>query len=134
MGDVPVRNWRDGVMPTAAKINAITLRDTMGDGMDGCFACPMRCKKRAKMEKPYKIDPDYGGPEYESLGAFGSNLAIDDLGAVVKANELCNAGSVDVISAGGVIAFLMEAWERGLLTKEQTDGLEMTWGNADAHA
>jgi aldehyde:ferredoxin oxidoreductase len=132
MGDVPVRNWRDGEMPTAAKINAITLRDTMGDGMDGCFACPMRCKKRAKMEKPYKIDPDYGGPEYESLGAFGSNLYIDDLGAVVKANELCNAGSVDTISAGGVIAFCMEAWEYGLLTKEQTDGIEMTWGNADA--
>jgi aldehyde:ferredoxin oxidoreductase len=132
MGDVPVHNWRDGVMPTAAKINAITLRDTMGAGMDGCFGCPMRCKKKAKMEKPYKIDPDYGGPEYESLGAFGANLAIDDLGAVVKANELCNAGSVDVISAGGVIAFCMEAWERGLLTKEQTDGLDLTWGNADS--
>ena len=132
MGDVPVRNWRDGVMPTAAKINAITLRDTMGAGMDGCFACPMRCKKKAKMEHPYKIDPDYGGPEYEGLGSFGSNLAIDDLGAVVKANELCNAGSVDVISTGGIVAFLMECWERGLITKEQTDGLEMTWGNADA--
>jgi aldehyde:ferredoxin oxidoreductase len=132
MGDVPVRNWRDGEMPTSAKINAITLRDTMGAGMDGCFGCPMRCKKKAKMEKPYKIDPDYGGPEYEGLGSFGSNLFIDDLGAVVKANELCNAGSVDVISAGGVIAFCMEAWERGLLTKEMTDGLELTWGNAAA--
>jgi aldehyde:ferredoxin oxidoreductase len=132
LGDVPVRNWRDSEFPTAAKINAITLRDTMGAGMDGCFGCPMRCKKKAKMEQPYKIDPDYGGPEYESLGAFGSNLAIDDLGAVVKANELCNAGSVDTISAGGVIAFCMEAWERGLLTKEQTDGIEMTWGNAAA--
>jgi aldehyde:ferredoxin oxidoreductase len=130
MGDVPVRNWRDGVMPTAAKINAITLRDTMGAGMDGCFACPMRCKKKVKMEHPYKIDPDYGGPEYEGLGSFGANLAIDDLGAVVKANELCNAGSIDVISAGGVIAFVMEAWERGLLTKEQTDGIDLTWGNA----
>lgn len=132
LGDVPVRNWRDGEMPTAAKINAITLRDTMGAGMDGCFACPMRCKKKAKMEKPYKIDPDYGGPEYEALGSFGSNLAIDDLGAIVKANELCNAGSVDVISAGGVIAFCMEAWERGLLNKERTDGIELTWGNAAA--
>lgn len=132
LGDVPVRNWRDGEMPTAAKINAITLRDTMGAGMDGCFACPMRCKKKAKMEHPYKIDPDYGGPEYEGLGSFGANLAIDDLGAVVKANELCNAGSIDVITAGGVIAFCMEAWERGMLTGEQTDGIEMTWGNAEA--
>ena len=132
MGDVPVRNWRDGVMASSAKINAITLRDTMGDGMDGCFACPMRCKKRAKMEKPYKIDPDYGGPEYEGLGSFGSNLYIDDLGAVVKANELCNAGSVDVISAGGVIAFCMEAWEKGMLTKEMTGGIELSWGNAAA--
>ena len=131
-GDVPIRNWRDSEFPTIKKITAITLRDTIGAGMDGCFACPMRCKKKAKTGAPYNIDPDYGGPEYETLGALGSNLAIDNLEAIVKGNELCNAGSVDTISAGGVIAFCMEAWERGLLTKDRTDGIEMTWGNADA--
>ncbi len=111
---------------------AIKLRDTIGAGMDGCFACPMRCKKKAKFDEPYPHDPAYGGPEYETLGALGSNLGIDNLKAIVKGNELCNAGSIDTISAGGVIAFCMEAYERGMLSKEQADGIEMTWGNADA--
>jgi aldehyde:ferredoxin oxidoreductase len=131
-GDVPVRNWRDGDFPTVNKITGVTLRDTIGAGMEGCFFCPIRCKKKAKFEEPYSHDPAYGGPEYETLGALGSNLGIDDLKAIVKGNELCNAASIDTISAGGVIAFCMEAFERGLLTKEQTDGIEMTWGNADA--
>ncbi len=131
-GDVPIRNWRDGDFPTVGNITAVTLRDTIGAGMDGCFACPMRCKKKAKFDEPYPHDPAYGGPEYETLAALGSNLGIDDLKAIVKGNELCNAGSVDTISAGGVIAFCMEAYERGMLSKEQTDGIEMTWGNADA--
>jgi aldehyde:ferredoxin oxidoreductase len=131
-GDVPIRNWRDGDFPTIKKITAITLRDTIGAGMDGCFACPIRCKKKAKFDKPYPVDPAYGGPEYETLGSLGSNLGIDDLKAIVKGNELCNAASIDTISTGGVIAFCMECWERGLLTKEQTDGIDMTWGNAGA--
>jgi aldehyde:ferredoxin oxidoreductase len=72
------------------------------------------------------------GPEYETLAALGSNLGIDDLKAIVKGNELCNAASIDTISAGGVIAFCMECYERGLLTKEKTDGIELAWGNAAA--
>jgi aldehyde:ferredoxin oxidoreductase len=131
-GDVPVRNWRDGDFPSVNKITAVTLKDTMGAGMDGCFACSIRCKKKAKFDMPYSVDPAYGGPEYETLASLGSNLGIDDLKAIVKGNELCNAASLDTISTGGVIAFCMECYERGLLTKEQTDGIEITWGNADA--
>jgi aldehyde:ferredoxin oxidoreductase len=131
-GDVPIRNWRDGEFPTIGNITAVTLRDTMGAGMDGCFACPLRCKKKAKFSEPYSVDPAYGGPEYETLGALGSNLGIDDLKAIVKGNERCNAASIDTISAGGVIAFCMECRERGLLTKEQTGGIDLKWGNAAA--
>jgi len=131
-GDVPIRNWRDGEFTTIGNITAVTLRDTIGAGMDGCFACPIRCKKKTKFSEPYAVDPAYGGPEYETLGSLGSNLGIDDLKAIVKGNELCNAASLDTISAGGVIAFCMECWERGLLTKEQTGGIEFKWGNAAA--
>ena len=129
-GDVPIRNWRDGDFPTINNITAITLRDTIGAGMDGCFHCPIRCKKKAQFNDPYPVDPAYGGPEYETLSSLGSNLGIDDLKAIVKGNELCNAASLDTISTGGVIAFCMECYERGLLTKEQTDGMELMWGNA----
>jgi aldehyde:ferredoxin oxidoreductase len=131
-GDVPIRNWRDGDFPNIKNITATTLRDTIGVGMDGCFACPLRCKKKAKFDEPYPVDPAYGGPEYETLSALGSNLGIDDLKAIVKGNELCNAASLDTISAGGVISFCMECYEHGLLTKEKTDGIELSWGNAAA--
>ena len=131
-GDVPIRNWRDGDFPNINNITAITLRDTIGAGMDGCFACPIRCKKKAKFSEPYPVDPAYGGPEYETLASLGSNLGIDDLKAIVKGNELCNAASVDTISTGGIIAFCMECYERGLLSKERTDGIELTWGNTEA--
>jgi aldehyde:ferredoxin oxidoreductase len=100
--------------------------------MEGCFACTLRCKKKVKADQQYSIDPAYGGPEYETLSSLGSNLGIDDLKAIIKGNELCNAASLDTISTGGVIAFCMECYERGLLTKEQTDGIELTWGNATA--
>jgi len=132
IGDVPIRNWRDGDFPNIKSITAITLRDTISAGMDGCFSCTIRCKKKAKFEEPYKVDPAYGGPEYETLASLGSNLGIDDLKSIVKGNELCNAASLDTISTGGVIAFCMECYEQGLLNKEQTDGLELTWGNANA--
>ncbi|MCX7912055.1 MAG: aldehyde ferredoxin oxidoreductase family protein [Dehalococcoidales bacterium] len=131
-GDVPVRNWRDGDFPAVKNITAITLRDTIGAGMDGCFYCPLRCKKKAKFDTPYPVDPAYGAPEYETLAALGSNLGIADLKAIVKANEMCNAAGIDTISAGGVIAFSMECYERGLLSSKDTDGLALTWGNAEA--
>ena len=132
-GDVPVRNWRDGDLPGIKNLTGTTLMETMGAGMDGCFSCTIRCKKKAKFDDAYGgVDPAYGGPEYESLGSFGSNLGIDDLKAVVKANEICNANGIDVISAGGTIACCMEAWERGLLDAERTGGLELAWGNAEA--
>jgi aldehyde:ferredoxin oxidoreductase len=132
IGDVPIDNWRDGDFPNVNNITALTLRDTIGDGMEGCFGCSLRCKKRARFDAPYSVDPAYGGPEYETLASLGSNLGIDDLKAVVKGNEICNAVSIDTISAGGAIAFSMECYEHGLLTREQTDGLDLTWGNADA--
>ncbi len=132
-GDTPVRNWRDGEFPGLPKVDANAIMNTMGAGMDGCFACTIRCKKKARFDAPYGgVDPAYGGPEYESIASFGCNLAIDDLKAIVKANELCNANSVDVISAGGTIACCMEAWEKGLLDASRTGGLELTWGNAEA--
>jgi aldehyde:ferredoxin oxidoreductase len=82
--------------------------------MEGCFACPIRCKKVIKFEEPYNCDPAYGGPEYETLAALGSNCGISDLKAIIKGNERCNAYSLDTISAGATIAFAMECFEKGL--------------------
>jgi len=74
----------------------------------------------------------YGGPEYESLGSLGPNCGVDDIHAIAKANELCNAFALDTISTGMSISFAMECFEHGLLTLKDTDGINLCFGNAEA--
>lgn len=132
MGNLPVRNFQDGLFPGVTKISAQAIKDTIRIGMEGCFACPVRCKKVIEIKQPYPVDRAYGGPEYETLAALGSNCGIDDLFALSKASALCNAYSLDTISTGCVIAFAMECFENGLLTQQDTDGIELKFGNAEA--
>ena len=131
-GNLPIRNFRDGEFPGAGKLSAMTFMEEIGIGMDACFACAMRCKKVIEAQEPYKLDPDYGGPEYESFGALGSCCGVDDIIAVSKATELCNAHSLDTISCGVTIAFAMECFENGLITLEDTGGIDLRFGNGDA--
>ena len=74
------------------------------------------------MWEPYFVDPIYGGPEYETVAAFGSACGIDDLNAISKANQLCNAYGLDTISTGNLISFAMECFENKILTKKDTGG------------
>ena len=134
-GNLPTRNFRDGDFADAEKIGAQALKDTgLTIKMESCYACPVRCKKvvEVKGPKPYAVDPAYGGPEYETLASFGSTCGVGDAEAICKAHELCNAYSLDTISAGVTIAFAMECFENGILTREDTGGIELTFGNAEA--
>jgi len=79
----------------------------------------------------FDVDPKYGGPEYETLGALGSNLGLDDLELVAKANEVCNALGLDTISAGMTISFAMDCFERGLLNEADTGGLTLRFGKGE---
>jgi aldehyde:ferredoxin oxidoreductase len=95
----------------------------------------VRCKKIAKIDQPdtpYKVDPAYGGPEYETMAAFGSDCGNGDMKAICKANERCNAYGLDTISMGMVIGFAMECFEKGYLTTKDTGGIDLKFGNADA--
>jgi aldehyde:ferredoxin oxidoreductase len=131
-GNLPIRNFKGGRFPGAEKINAKLLCENYLEKMGGCFACPIRCKKIIKLKKPYEVDPVYGGPEYETLAALGSNCGIDDLEAIIKANELCNRFGMDTISTGVVISFAMECFENNILASNDTEGLDLTFGNAQA--
>jgi aldehyde:ferredoxin oxidoreductase len=131
IGNLPIRNFRDGTFPNVDKISAKTIKETIGIGMESCFACPVRCKKIVECHEPYHVDPAYGGPEYETLGALGSTCGIENLNAIAKGAELCNAYSLDTMSTGVTIAFAMECYERGLLTSEQTQGIRLEFGNAE---
>jgi aldehyde:ferredoxin oxidoreductase len=85
-----------------------------------------------KVDKPYVVDPQYGGPEYETIAAFGPDCGITDLPAISKGNELANAYGLDTISCGATIAFAMECFENGLLSTKDTGGIELRFGNTEA--
>jgi aldehyde:ferredoxin oxidoreductase len=133
VGNLAIKNHSGGRFPAVEKIDAVTLVRDFGAGMETCYNCPIRCKKRIKIEEgPYPVESIYGGAEYETLASFGSNLLIDDLPAICKANEMCNRYGIDTISTGGTIAFAMECFEKGILNQQEVDGLELRFGNQAA--
>jgi len=133
IGALPTRNFQDGQFEGAEKISGETMRDTILVDRGGCFACPIRCKRVVEViDEDYQVDRSYGGPEYETVAAFGSDCGVDDLRAISKANELCNAHGLDTISTGMAVSFAMECFENGLLTQEDTQGLDLRFGNAKA--
>ncbi|KJS50560.1 aldehyde ferredoxin oxidoreductase family protein [Desulfosporosinus sp. BICA1-9] len=129
-GSLPTRNFRSGHFDEL-EFTIDELHDTLKIKTEGCYACPIRCKQVFKAEKPYNIDPRYGGPEYETLAAFGSTCGVNDMFSPSKAHELCNKYGLDTVSAGVAIAFAMECFENGLITKEDTGGIELKFGNAE---
>ncbi len=129
-GGLPTRNFRDGSFEGTAKIDGAHMAETIRVDMETCFSCAIRCKPAVKVTGRYEVDPLYGGPEYETIAALGSNCGVDDLEAIAMANQLCAMYGLDTISAGVVISWAMEAFERGLLTPQDTGGLEVRFGNA----
>lgn len=131
-GQLPTRNFQTGFFEGAEAISAETMHSTIFQKGEGCYACPVRCKRVVKAEYPYPIDPLYGGPEYETLAALGSNCGVSSIAAVAKGNELCNKYGLDTISTGATIAFAMECYENGIINQKDTGGVELRFGNADA--
>ena len=130
LGGFPTRNWQTGVFKGAEKINGTTINETILVERKPCFACPIACGRITEIkEGPYKSKGE--GPEYESLGALGSMCGVDSLEAVTLAHFLCNEYGLDTISTGSTIGFAIECYEKGILTNDDTGGLEFTWGNAD---
>jgi len=122
-GGLPTRNFRQGSFEGVEKIDGRTMTATLLAGRESCFACPIRCKRVVRAASPYRIDPRYGGPEYESVAALGSCCGVDDLAAICKANEICAAQGLDTISTGVTVAFAMECVERGVLSSWHGKGL-----------
>ena len=130
--DAPIKNW-GGVpsdYPNAAKCGAEALKEITVKKTP-CTGCPAGC---ARLIQPKYTDEQIKTIQYESQGAFGSMCLVDDLESMVKANDYCNRYGTDTISVGAACAFAIECFENGLLTLEQTDGLELKWGNGPAMA
>jgi aldehyde:ferredoxin oxidoreductase len=131
LGALPVHNFRDGHLEGADVLGRDGLAKLVVSRMGSCYACAVRCKREVDLDEPYRIDAAYGGPEYETAVGLGSNCGIADVYAVSKASERCNALGLDTISAGATIAFAMECFEEGLLSLEDTGGLELRFGDAN---
>ncbi len=151
-GGMPTLNYRMGAFDEIAKVDAIAIKEEVRIDMGACFACSVRCKKVVQIEAReedagvtrksvkiavdpqgrYRVDPKYGGPEYESLAALGPSVGVDDIIAVCKSNEICNYLGMDTITAGTTIAWAMECYEKGILTAEDTDGVKLQFSNGDA--
>jgi aldehyde:ferredoxin oxidoreductase len=126
-GILPTDNFREGTFDQAEAIGGEKMRDTILVGRDTCAGCPIRCKRVVKTSfDGTDVLPEFGGPEYETLAAFGSLCRNANLASIALANQLCNDYGLDTISAGVAVAFLMEASEKGLIHEE------IAWG--DPHA
>lgn len=133
LGGLPTRNFQQGVFEGFEAISLESMQAKMVKGRDTCYGCPVRCKWVVEVDSErFKVNPRYGGPEYEALGSLGSCCGVDDLEAIAYANQLCNANGLDTISTGVTIAFAMECFERGIIGPKETGGLSLRFGNADA--
>ena len=132
-GRLPTKNFQRGTFEGAEKITGETIVSSgLLTGRDTCWACSTNCKRVVDAKTPYQLDRDLGGQEYETSAAFGSFCLNSDMYSIAKANQLCNLYGLDTISTGVVVGFAMEAYEKGIITKEQTGGLEIKWGSPDA--
>ncbi|MEW5749024.1 MAG: aldehyde ferredoxin oxidoreductase C-terminal domain-containing protein, partial [Candidatus Thermoplasmatota archaeon] len=131
VGDAPVKNW-DGTALDFPNREAISDHAVIAleRRKYGCWRCPLRCGGVMKAGSgEYRWTAGVHKPEYETLAAFGSMCLNDNLPSIVKFNDICNRYGLDTISAGATVAFAIECYENGLLSKQETDGLELTWGN-----
>ncbi|MHA1650617.1 MAG: aldehyde ferredoxin oxidoreductase C-terminal domain-containing protein, partial [Candidatus Helarchaeota archaeon] len=135
VGDIPVKNWniglwkKEGVPPAElyARIGGAHMRKTILKKRYACLGCPIGCGREIKIESgPYQMEGP--GPEYETLAAFGTLCLNDNLESICKANDLCNRMGLDTISVGSTVAWAIEAYEKGILSKDDV-GFELKWGD-----
>jgi aldehyde:ferredoxin oxidoreductase len=131
-GILPTRNFRQGSFEQVEGIG-FAAYEAIRSATRTCYACAVRCKPETAFSDRYTVTDAYDGPEYEAIAGFGSNCAIFDIQLVAKINELCNEVGIDVISAAGTVAFVMECVEHGLIDVERDlGGLDLRFGNGEA--
>jgi len=132
IGDCPTKNWNSTgteSMPTCTNLDSTNMEKYKLKS----YGCHSRCGAIIQVkEGPFATKGEMHRPEYETLAALGALCLNDNVEAVIKANEICNLYGLDTMAVGNVIAFAMECYENGLIKKEDTDGIELNWGNGEA--
>ena len=132
LGFLPTRNFQQSTFDGADKLMGEVFLERYGTKHKGCYNCPVSCSRYYKISDGSYTSTRGEGPEYESVSALGAKCGNDDFDAILHANMLCNQLGLDTISAGNTVAWAMECSEKGILTKEQLDGLDLHFGNATA--
>ena len=128
-GGLPTRNFRQNVFEHADKIDGFEMEKEYKIGDTACFGCPMACGNICLVKNGKYKGTITEGPEYESACTLGSNLGVSDFAAVLKGNQLCDELGIDTISAGAIVATMIEAVESGLLSAQEVDGMPLRWGD-----
>ena len=132
MGTLPTRNYNEGQFAHFERISGEAMKDTILVENDTCYACAVRCKRVVETEWAGRaVSPKSGGPEYETIGTFGSYCEVDDLSAIAYANMVCNEYGLDTIGTGATIAWAMECYANGLLSEAEI-GFSLRFGDAAA--
>jgi aldehyde:ferredoxin oxidoreductase len=128
VGALPTRNFRQGQFEAADEITGTSFRENDWKSDYACFGCPIACSKVTRPVDGKLLE----GPEYETIFALGSNCGVGDREAIIRMSQLCDEHGIDTISAGGIIGFVMEMFETGLVSARDLDGIEPGFGNCQA--
>ncbi len=131
IGNIPVKYWTKDRWPDVKEIGREKYNEIFEVKPYYCSNCPIGCHRYIKLVEDDKITLEGNGPEYETTAMMGGSFLCTDLIAIAKANDICNRLGVDTISAGAFISFLAECWEKSLISKEDTNGFEIEWGNGE---
>ncbi|MEW6553758.1 MAG: aldehyde ferredoxin oxidoreductase family protein [Actinomycetota bacterium] len=132
MGDAPTKNWREAYWEAGPeKLGGTAVAETILTKTHSCYGCPIACKRIVEVDSgPYAME-EGPGSEYEAAAALGTLQRMDSVEANNKANEMCNRYGMDCISAGGTIAYAVEAFEAGLIVEGDTGGIRLGWNQPD---
>ncbi|MFB0546938.1 MAG: aldehyde ferredoxin oxidoreductase family protein [Anaerolineae bacterium] len=131
MGMLATRNYRQAQFEDVEKIDGRRIIDYVTKPRS-CYRCPVHCKADLKIERGRFAGTEGDRPDIEPIVALGSKCGLSDVEAVLYLYNLCGQLGIDVISTGSALAFAMDLYERGIISKGETDGLELTWGNDEA--
>lgn len=128
-GELPIKYWTQGTWEGAYNISGSTAFEKMFTGSYPCFACPIGCSKRAKIDEgEFKTDGEIEAAEYETVAGFGSMILNDNLEGIQRANYLCNDYGIDTISGSSTISFVYKLFNDGRISSDDLNGIKPIWG------
>ncbi|NIS60681.1 MAG: aldehyde ferredoxin oxidoreductase [Proteobacteria bacterium] len=131
LGCYPTRNFQTAIFNGIETISSVNMKEHYFVRNKACYRCPVGCAQICAVSEGTFAGAQ-SDPEYETIGAFGGQCGVSDFGAIIAANQICDEEGIDTMTTGTLIAFAMECFERGLISKKETDGLDLCFGNAEA--